>query len=79
MLAIDAMYYCPDGNFSFELRGSLSGDIANIIKFIVEPCKQEILEMNNPGQNKKCKPKSAIMPYIKDLSVTVAILTQYFN
>jgi hypothetical protein len=79
MIAIDTMFYCPDDNFSFELNGTISGETANLIKFKVEPCNQKILEMNNPGLNKKCKPKSDVLPYIKDLYVQVAILTQYFN
>ena len=50
------MFYCPESNFSFELNGTISGETANLIKFIVEPCNQKILEINNPGKNKKCKP-----------------------
>lgn len=79
ILSIDTLYYCPEDNFKFDLSGTLSGDDARLITFQVEPCRQKILDLHYPGQNRKCKPQSAIMPYIKDLEITVGILTQYFN
>ncbi len=57
----------------------MSGDDAKLITFQVEPCRQKILDLHYPGQNRKCMPQSAIMPYIKDLEITVGVLTQYFN
>lgn len=73
------MFFCPDSNFKFELNGTMSGEKANVLTFYVEPCNQKILDLHFPGEKKKCKPQSAILPYLKNLSITVAILTQYFN